>query len=108
MKRTAALASALILGSTLLSTVLAARPAEAQRYRIGSRARWGDFDGDRIPNYRDRDIDNDGIRNSRDRNDYTRRRFRVRGWRNTYRAWDWDRDGIPNSRDRHPRNRWRH
>lgn len=100
---------ALILGTSLLSAVLTASPAEAQRYRrVSPTSRYGDFDRDGIPNHRDRDIDNDGIRNSRDRNDYSPRfRSRVRGWRSTTRAYDWDRDGVPNSRDRHPRNRWR-
>jgi hypothetical protein len=82
--------------------MLSARPADAARTAY---SRYGDYDRDGIPNYRDRDIDNDGIRNDRDRNDYSPR-YRVRGWRSTW-SNDWDRDGVRNSRDRHPWNRYR-
>lgn len=63
-----------------------------ERSRYSSRmGRWGDFDGDRIPNCHDRDIDNDGIRNERDRDNFSRGRF---GGYGSYGARDgrnWDR-----------------
>jgi hypothetical protein len=77
----------------------------------GAKDRYGDWDGDGIPNYRDRDRDNDGVRNGRDDIPYSlpaheraRRSSRV-GYGPNDRYGDRDGDGIPNYRDRHPNRR---
>lgn len=110
MKRMISAGMLALMTGAVGASLLAARPAEAQRLRYPSEwghrySRNGDFDRDGIRNRYDIDWDNDGIRNGADRNPWVRnRRSRVRGWRGTTRQRDWDRDGVRNRRDRYPRN----
>lgn len=76
------------------------RTSSADRY-----SRYGDFDRDGIPNFRDRDIDNDGIPNNRDRDDFSRRGrlsgrdYDRRGGDYGRGSGDFDRDGRGNRYD---------
>jgi hypothetical protein len=126
MKRAlSGLLGALLLGGTLLASVAAPKPAQADffhRRRVENRRVWNrgtynrrhDWDRDGIRNRRDRDDDNDGVPDWRDRNDRSRRSHRYyyngryyNGW-GYYNRQDRDGDGYRNSRDDHPDDPRRH
>ena len=99
-------------GLALIATAFIGAPEAAARPRDHAPA-WGyrynraDFDGDGIPNHRDRDDDNDGICDSRDSNDRSYRRYRTNrygsvptGYRYYGTRRDRDGDGIRNRNDR--------
>ena len=133
MKRAlSGLLGALLLSGTLLASVAAPKPAQAdffhrrrvetlREHRDWNRGTFGrrttrDWDGDGIRNRRDRDDDNDGIPDWRDRNDrstnrYGRYYYNGRSYNYSGRYYDpqdRDGDGYRNSRDDHPDDPRRH